>query len=359
MVLSMRKLTFPTAVLCMLLLWSACGSDFSDRMRPKPSAFGPLNKMVVVAEPLAWNELSDTVKYFFAAPYPILPQPEPLFDIMHYSPEDLAEKSGRRHLRTYLILVDASDTTSRSYKMARSDLKEVGAEGMDKSMLIKVARDKWAKNQLLVYVVAENTDLISTALTRNHSSIIDRIRKFEASAREGQIYTAGRNVSLSRMVADSLGVGLEWPKSAQVARVNRNVAWVRMETEKSSSSVVITSMEYTDPSQLSRDSMVQKRNDLMERQIRSGSPGSKMVVNDEDLPLTHRNIMLTGYNTYELRGVWEMTDDFMGGPFVSYFVLSDNLDSIYIIDLFVYAPGEDKREYLQELEHIATSLKIL
>jgi hypothetical protein len=105
--------------------------------------------------------------------------------------------------------------------------------------------------------------------------------------------------------------------------------------------------------------MVKKRNEIMARQIRSGSPGSEMVVNDKDLPLTHRNVELAGYNAYELRGVWEMTDDFMGGPFVSYFVLSDNLDSIYIIDLFVYAPGEEKREYLQELEHIATSLQIL
>ena len=47
------------------------------------------------------------------------------------------------------------------------------------------------------------------------------------------------------------------------------------------------------------------------------------------------------------------------GPFVSYFILPDNLEYIYIVDLFVYAPGEEKREYLQEIEHIAHSVEIL
>ncbi len=342
-----------------LLLASACGGDFAERMAPKKTSFGPLNQMVVVADPNVWAEMRDTVYYMFAAPYPILPQPEPLFDLVHFSPADIAEKSARRQLRTYLILVDGSDTTSRNYRMARADLPEVRAEGLEKDMVIKIARDKWAKKQILVYVVGKDMNYIETALARNHGKIIDRIRDFEASPRGAQVYMGGQNKSLSRMILDSLGVGMEWPKSAQAARVNSKVAWVRMETDKSSSSVVITSIPYEDPQQLSKEAMIEKRDEIMERHVRSGTPGSDMVVNNEDLPLLYRNIDLGGYNAYEIRGVWEMTNDFMGGPFVSYFVLSDNLESIYIVDLFVYAPGEEKREYLQELEHIARSIEIL
>lgn len=342
-----------------LLLTSACGGDFSERMTPKKTSFGPLNQMVVVADQNVWTDMRDTVYYMFAAPYPILPQPEPLFDLVHFSPADIAEKSARRHLRTYLILVDGSDTTSRNYRMARADLPEVRAEGLEKDMVIKLARDKWAKNQLLIYVVGKDINHLETALARNHDKLIDRIRDFESKPRGAQVYMAGQNKSLSRMILDSLGVGMKWPKSAQAARVNSEVAWVRMETNKSSSSVFITSIPYEDPEQLSKEAMIQKRNELMERHVRSGTPGSDMIVNDQDLPLSYRNVQLNGYNAYEIRGVWEMTDDFMGGPFVSYFVLSDNLESIYIVDLFVYAPGEDKREYLQEIEHIAHSLEIL
>ncbi len=344
---------------CALLFLTACGGDFTERLQPKKTSFGPLNQMVVVADPNVWSELRDTVYYMFAAPYPILPQPEPLFDMVHFSPADIAEKSARRHLRTYLILVDGSDTTSRNYKMARADLKEVRAEGVEKPAMIKIARDKWAKNQLLIYVVGEDMNRIESALARNHERIIDRIREFESKPRGAQVYMAGQNKSLSRMIVDSLGVGMKWPKSAQAARVTNEVAWVRMETDKSSSSIFITSMPYRDPKQLTRDSMIEKRNELMAKHLRSGTPGSDMVVNSDDLPLTYRNVELNGYNAYEIRGVWEMTNDFMGGPFISYFILSDNLEYIYIVDLFVYAPGEEKREYLQEIEHIARSLEIL
>jgi hypothetical protein len=170
---------------------------------------------------------------------------------------------------------------------------------------------------------------------------------------------SGQNKSLSRMIVDSLGVGMKWPKSAEAARITSQKAWVRIETPKSSSSVFITSMPYEDQKQLSRNAMIEKRNQLMAEHLRSNTRGSKMIVNDQDLPLTYRNIELNGYSAYEIRGVWEMTEDFMGGPFISYFILSDNLEYIYIVDLFVYAPGEEKREYLQEIEHIARSIEIL
>ncbi|NBB88547.1 MAG: DUF4837 family protein [Bacteroidetes bacterium] len=342
-----------------LLLFSACGDDFSSRMQPKKTSFGPLNQMVVVAEPNVYKEMRDTVYYMFAAPYPILPQPEPLFDLVHFSPADIAEKSARRHLRTYLILVDGSDTSSRNYRMAQKDLPEVKAESMEKEIVVKIARDKWAKKQILVYVVAKDLNTLEYALARNHEKIIQRVREFEKYPRGAQVYMNGRNKPLSRMVMDSLGVGLDFPKNAEAARVNSNVAWIRMETDKSSSSIVVTSVPYDDAAQLSKKTMIRRRNDIMERQIRSGTPGSDMVVNDRDLPVTYRNIELNGYNTYEIRGVWEMTNDFMGGPFVSYFILPDNLEYIYIVDLFVYAPGEEKREYLQEIEHIASSVEIL
>jgi hypothetical protein len=328
-------------------------------MQPKKTSFGPLNQMVVMAEPQVWSEMRDTVYYMFAAPYPILPQPEPLFDLLHYTPVDIAEKSARRHLRTYLILVDGSDTTSRNYRMAKTDLKEVRAESLEQNMIVKVARDKWARNQLVVYVIGENINDLEKALARNHQKIIERVREFEKKPRGAQVYMNGHNKSLSRMVMDSLGVGMDFPKLAEAARVSSDIAWIRMETDKSSSSIVITSFPYEDAAQLSKDSMIQRRNAIMKRHIRSGTPGSDMVVNDQDLPLTYRNIELNGYNTYEIRGVWEMTNDFMGGPFVSYFILPNNLEYIYIVDLFVYAPGEEKREYLQEIEHIARSVEIL
>ena len=59
----------------------------------------------------------------------------------------------------------------------------------------------------------------------------------------------------------------------------------------------------------------------------------------------------------EARGVWELENDFMGGPFISYLIHNPQKGELLFIDGFVYSPGERKREYMQHLEHIISSVE--
>jgi hypothetical protein len=79
-----------------------------------------------------------------------------------------------------------------------------------------------------------------------------------------------------------------------------------------------------------------------------------MRTNATDLPVYLYNTSLAGRYTVEARGIWELTDDFLGGPFVSYAVVDSN--EILMIDAFVHAPGKTKRDFIQRLEHIVSSL---
>jgi hypothetical protein len=60
----------------------------------------------------------------------------------------------------------------------------------------------------------------------------------------------------------------------------------------------------------------------------------------------------------ELRGLWDVENDFMGGPYVSY-TFADN-ESEYIITVFgyVYNPNKDKRNLLRQVEAILYSTKL-
>ena len=60
----------------------------------------------------------------------------------------------------------------------------------------------------------------------------------------------------------------------------------------------------------------------------------------------------------ETRGIWEVKDQFMAGPFISYMVTNrKNSEEVYILEGFVYSPGTTKRDYIFELEAVFKSIK--
>jgi hypothetical protein len=61
----------------------------------------------------------------------------------------------------------------------------------------------------------------------------------------------------------------------------------------------------------------------------------------------------------EVRGLWDLENDFMGGPFISYTFLDEKNNRVVTLDGYIYYPNETKRTHLRELEAIFHSLKMI
>ena len=258
-----------------------------------------------------------------------------------------------------MIISDQQDTSSASLKIIKNDVKTYSEYHGENDYSVKLARDKWAQNQLLIYLYGNSMENVKTAIAERYQAIINQIRDFEREALEKQTYITGENKLLSKQVQDTLGVAIRLPDQMQLAKISKDLAWLRMETPKASSSIIITRQSYTDQEQLSKEGLIEYRNQLTKKHVQGEKPGTYVVINDQDLPVLYGSVKLGRQNGYEIRGIWEMNGDFLGGPFVTYAILGPNLDSLYIVDIFVYAPGEDKRELLQTLEHIVSTLKVI
>ena len=57
----------------------------------------------------------------------------------------------------------------------------------------------------------------------------------------------------------------------------------------------------------------------------------------------------------QVRGLWDVENDFMGGPFVSQSFYSPDGSEVFVAEAFVYAPRYDKRQYLRQVESILFS----
>jgi hypothetical protein len=69
-------------------------------------------------------------------------------------------------------------------------------------------------------------------------------------------------------------------------------------------------------------------------------------------------VTISGQYALEARGIWEIENDFMGGAFISYLIYNPQKAELLFIDGFLHAPGEEKRNDMQKLEHILRTIKL-
>jgi len=111
---------------------TSCANERDANYKPPLSgAIGKTNEIIVVADKTMWEgPVGDTLRYYFGSAYLILPQPEPLFDLRHFTINDLKDDPNRRQLRTYLVLGNLSNETSPAAKMLKGD---IGAEKVNRA----------------------------------------------------------------------------------------------------------------------------------------------------------------------------------------------------------------------------------
>ena len=68
-------------------------------------------------------------------------------------------------------------------------------------------------------------------------------------------------------------------------------------------------------------------------------------------------VAINGRQWMELRGWWEVSGDFMGGPFVGYVTVDSATSEALVVMFALYAPEDPQRNLLRELEHLIYTTK--
>ena len=348
-------------VFACLLLFSACSEEMSRSFSPPSNAFGKVNQLYVIADKDIWESaVGDTIQYYFSSAFPILPQPEPLFDIKHFTPKDLQEDPLRKELRTYLFVGDLSDPNSPTAQLIKKDIGSVDAvkTKSGKSTNTRVAQDKWAKGQLLIYMFAEGRDELVETIKNNFPAATQRIHQADKEQLWANVFQVGKGNKLEQEIQQTLGIELAIPSDYFVALSDDATMWLRKENEFLSSNIILHKVKYADQSQLTKAGLKAMRDTLGKRYVSSEMDSSYMHTNDVDLPMFVKSFERDDLYIVEARGIWEMVNDFMGGPFISYMMLNRANNELLFADCFVYAPGKKKRRFMQELELIVSTIKI-
>ncbi len=358
-----HRMFFRAAFFLLLLtaVLSSCTEDMQRSLQPTPAAFGRINSLVVLGDSSLWlNGASDSVAFFFEAPYIILPQPEPLFDVRFVEPERLAAEPTWQQLRNYVVLADLSDTDSPTTKMVLSDmtdakLQQVKEEGFGTA----VANNKWATGQQLIYMMGRNRQELLSGMSTVHPAVVKRLAAREDERLRVTTYFEGINRRLSDTIRDLTGARIDIPAGyVRVPLNDDDLVWLRREVQGASLNIVVASMPYERPEQLTKEGLKTILDDFGREYVSSSIADTYMKVNDKDLPLFVESTQLDGKFALEGRGIWEMENDFLAGPFVSYLINDESDRQLVLVDAFVYAPGRKKRDLMEELVQVIRTVDV-
>lgn len=317
---------------------SACEFNGSNTdSNSLPSSSGKYGEVLVVLDTAIENgPVGEKVKEIFQSEVPGTPQMEPLFRMSTVDPD---------YFKSIL---------KRSRNLFRISIKK------QHENRIKVDRNVWAKDQLLINLYANSEEDALRILEKNQNQIRDYYNEEELDRLTEQ-FLKGPDRDLMEEIEVDYGVSLLIPPAFVKMASDSNSFWLKKEKSIGEHQVVqgliFYSFPYESEKVFSDSAMIEHRDQISRKFIEGGRENSYMQVYAELKPVSEE-INLNGDYAKEYRGLWHMKNDFMGGPYLHYTLIDQGQNRVINIDGFVYAPKFNKREYIRELEAIIKSLEL-
>ena len=99
------------------------------------------------------------------------------------------------------------------------------------------------------------------------------------------------------------------------------------------------------------------RDSVLKQFVLGVSDSSYMTTEHQYSP----HISMHNYDKLQIlrvKGLWKMTNAFMGGSFVSNFICDTTNNRVLALEGFLFSPGKNKRNRMKELEWLISDFKI-
>ncbi len=328
----MRRILLLSGFLTMILLIYSCKYN-ADTLKPRIS--GLSGEIILVVPQYKWESaLGDTLRKFFSYDQPALPQPEPVFDIIHISPNQFSKIF----------------TTHRNIVNIKIDSKYTKAG-------ISMINDQWAVPQLVINVTAPNDSSCIDLLVENSDLIIDKINDAERQ-RVLFGYKKYQETDISRKLKKKYHLRLYIPKGYNLDVDSSDFVWISNETPLCSQGIFIYFYPYNNRNVFLPENLIRKRNEVLKKYVNGPVENTWMTTEDLITPV-YTEFEKDSLYFAKLQGLWKLQNGFMGGPFVSISTVDEERNRVVTLEGFVYAPNDDKREFLRQVESILYSVEIL
>ncbi len=326
----MKKIILIPIVIIYILVTS-CGNKLKTYTT---SSTGRNGEILVVAEKNLWKgELKDTITNYFTSEQYGLPQPEPKFTIFSI-PNDEFNRILRPHRSILMIEIDPSVKEGK----------------------VEVKKDHWASPQVILNLTGPNRESIISKFWELRETMSDYFINSEY-LRYQKTGEQMEDVIITKTLKEQYKSSMIFPKGYSISKSLENFCWIRKEAKDFSHGVLFYSFNYTDKKQLEQKTILHIRDTTTKAHIPGPTDSSYMVISRQLYLPVSKEIKFNNMYCIETRGLWRVENDFMGGPFVNYTFVDEKNKRIIVLDGYVYAPRDNKRDMLRSVEAILHSWK--
>ncbi|MBD0823346.1 DUF4837 family protein [Aestuariibaculum marinum] len=314
-----------------LLLMVSCGDKKSSDKKIILDSSGNINNVSVILENDLWDgRIGDAIRNVLAAPIYGLPQDEPTFTLSQIPPSVF---SGFVTKNRTILKIEMN--------------KEPGITFQD---------NVYAQPQKVIVVSGKDREEIVGLIHENGDAIVQTFRAMELKERQRQMAKSPHNFESIEMKLD---LTLKFASAYRIAKETDNFFWIRKDITTGTTNLMIYELPH---SAIKRnDSVVGQiikiRDSIGQTHIEGTVEGTYMVTENAYTPFFEETI-LDNKPAFEVKGIWDLKNGFMGGPFLSYTIEDKTHDRWVVIEGFAFAPSVEKRDYMLELESIIKSVKI-
>ena len=305
--------------LFIILVFFSCSESKESLL---PGSSGNINNISVVINDELWDgAVGEVIRESLSRPIYGLPQIEPVFSLNHIPSKIF------------------SGFVTKSRTILKIDISE--KEGLFSF------KNSYASPQRIIQITAKTPEKIISIIKENLNSIFSSLYFSEIKEKQRRI---SKNLNQTKSVFETTGVSLRFPSAYRVAKVDSNFVWIRRDIETGSVNLFISRQ-----SNKTNKSIIETRDSISKRYIPGPTENSFMATDLMYKPNT-QEIYIGDKQVSETRGLWEVSGQFMAGPFLNYMIEIDEGETI-VLDGFVYSPGTNKRNYIFELEAIIRSVR--
>ena len=307
--------------------------DFGESTLPRSS--GAINELLIITDSKTqWEgEFGDSLRAFFTRNQVGLPQPEPVFDVINIASKDLGDLYKKFH-NIFIAEINPSSASAKT----------------------EIQKNVYADPQCIIKITAPDMNAFLAEFDLRKDTISKVFAQLERQ-RTLLLDDLSYEIKVADAVRKKFSISLSIPGGFYLAEEGTDFMWLRHKVTKAKQDVELGIMiymtDYSDTVVFNPKHIITWRNLITREHIPGPSEGSFMKVSEEFIPPVFTVVpdFPSGY-AMEARGLWEVQNDWMGGPFVSYTFVNPKNNKVITLDGYVYNPNNDKKNFIRHLESI-------
>ncbi|MGN0234099.1 MAG: DUF4837 family protein [Bacteroidaceae bacterium] len=332
----MRKVIYRStwSTLLFILVLASCDSKPKPVVKPHSKGL-PSELLLVTDEAVGKSDIMDSLNAMTQEPVPEIMQPEPMFHVLRVSERNYTQRYVTMHTKLFVRL--------------NADVP---------NPMMGISRDASAFPQTEVTVSARNLNDLRIFLARHKQDVIQALLEGQLLVRMADLRKQN-NAHVYRQACKHMGYSILVPKSVHAVKKGKRFLWAGSNQQERDMNVVIYEFPWNGRELDDTGYLVSVRDSVMKCNIPGENEGQWMQTSQVDgnpLVISQRK-RFCGREYVEMRGMWDVRNAPIGGPFVAMFTLDSIRGMVLATEGFVYSPSTEKRDLIRLVEASLLTIK--